>query len=95
MNLMTHLQPPAREFGEHSFSVVTHTIAVGHTFSMAAVTSLMGVGNRHSSLRKPMTFLLQNDSEASPDLHKSRKKPLKGLKNLWANVIHGADEGLR
>lgn len=33
---MTHLQPPAREFGEHSFSVVTHTIAVGHTFSMAA-----------------------------------------------------------
>lgn len=74
MNLMTHLQPPAREFGEHSFSVVTHTIAVGHTFSMAAVTSLLGVGNRHSSLRKPMTFLLQNDSEASPDLHKSRKK---------------------
>lgn len=53
---MTHSQPPAREFGDHSLHVM-HSISIRLVSGMAAVTSLVWVGNRHASLRKILRFL--------------------------------------
>lgn len=92
MNVMIHPQPAARGFGDCSLCVVTHGIATGLVFSVAAVTSSGWVGNLHSSWRK--RDISASGMTVRPfKTSTSPEKPWKGLKNLWADVIHWADEG--
>lgn len=92
MNVMIHPQSAARGFGDCSLRVVTHGIATGLVLSVAAVTSLGWVRNRYSSWRK--TVISAAGMTARPfKTSTSLEKPWQGLQNLWADVIHWADEG--